>query len=394
MATEAKAVIHLDRLATNLSYIQSRQIRSHHPQLTAFAVVKADAYGHGLIPVCKTLVETSKQPIGLATTDCQAALTIRQHFLDTSILHLHGPSTRDELIELSQQHIQLVVHSPYQLLLFQKQTAGFPISVWIKSNSGMNRLGQPLNQLVDIWQQAAMLQANGKIKLRGLINHFSNADEVNPHISKRQLTKLCQCIADLTKIAKVEHLSLSNSAALLNGLTQYYSPLLATAKVSHEVSRPGIALYGGRAIQKINTETQPVMVLTAPIIAIQNIHTGESVGYGLSWTAKQPSLIAVVKIGYGDGYPRHIDNAEVSIHQCRYPIVGRVSMDLITVDITSSTHDNQHRVAIGDWVELWGDDIHVSAVADWASCGKHSSLDYQLLTQLTGRVKRVYVNPT
>ena len=398
---KATAHINLKRLGRNLQQLQ--QVYQPEPPSSnnnpptfcvpneAYAVVKANAYGHGWSAVCHYINQHFHQSIGFATSDTQHAIQLKQRFCKRSVLHLHGFLDATELSELSQNQVEMVLHSPEQIQILTHSKLTSRPTIWLKLNSGMNRLGFRCHDgstVLNQWGRLAKLQQQGILIIKGVINHFSCADDANSPANAQQLQLLQRTLTQLHKVSPIRCLSLSNSAALINGFYNQYKSLLTTTQLHGEIARIGIALYGGKITLGKTDHYLPVMRLIAPIIAIQKISNGERVGYGLTWKANRNSIIAVVKIGYGDGYPRQVNKAKVAIAGQLFPVVGRVSMDLLCVDISVSKTPKS--IQVGDVVELWGDQIRASQVAEWASNRYNQTLDYELFCQLTQRVIRQY----
>lgn len=360
MSRAAVATINLGALEHNLTIA-----RQAAPNCKIIAVIKANAYGHGLIPVANALAGVD----AFAVAHFEEAIALRKQFADKHILLLQGYADEIELALLLSQHIQPVVHSIEQVALLEKIGNKHPddsFVVWLKLNTGMNRLGLSADEFDECW---ARLNAIPCLQNNiGIMSHFANADVVEHPGNEQQL----QLFSSATSSMKAEK-SMANSAAILSMKNSHY----------HWV-RPGIMLYGASPFvdrKAVDDGLRPVMNLRARIIAVNKIKKGQAVGYGSSWQAGNDTLIAVVGIGYGDGYPRHVaENTPVLIQGRRYPIVGRVSMDMICVDLGQQT-----TIKTGDEVLLWGDNLPIEEIAE-----KASTISYELLCQITPRVKMVY----
>jgi alanine racemase len=343
----------------------ARRARALSGDAQLFAMVKADGYGHGLVFVARAL-QQDVDGFGVAVLD--EARTLRQAGITRPIMLLEGPFDADELTEAARLQCELVLHSEWQLALLERVGCGSPLTVWLKVDTGMHRLGVPLTDAEQAIQRLRQLPA---VTLAGVMSHFACADMANDPLSDTQLNHITQ----LATHAAVSF-SVANSAAL------FRFPGSAGARV-----RPGIMLYGSSPFAERHAGElglQATQRLSARIIAINPVPAGDSVGYGASWRAPRDSRIAVVAIGYGDGYPRHapsgtpvaVKNADNGWH--RTALAGRVSMDMITIDITDLP------AAIGDEVELWGDVVSVDEVA--RHCG---TISYELFCRLTSRLERV-----
>jgi len=368
MSRVAIARINLQALRHNLSVVRNKA-----PESKVLAVIKANAYGHGLLEVAESLIAAD----AFAVAHFEEAISLRERFPDKTIVLLQGFSDEIELTLLLSQHIQPVIHCLSQIDLleaFVEQNPDEILSVWLKVDTGMHRLGVSIDNFEDSWARLNTISGlHGNIKI---MSHFANADI--PEFEFNQVQS--QLFHKVTSTLECEK-SLANSAGLLSHEEYHY----------HWV-RPGIMLYGVSPFNSISNKNNvsgfnllPVMHLSSRIIAINKIKKGQVVGYGSCWQAPEDSVIAVVGIGYGDGYPRHIkESTPVLIDGQRYPIVGRVSMDMICVDLGNST-----RCQMGDEVLLWGEGLPVEEIAEHAS-----TIAYELLCQITARVKYVYENNT
>lgn len=354
----AKAYLNLPALSNNLTVAKRLA-----PNSKVLAVIKANGYGHGISRVAQQL--SHADGFGVASID--EALILRQKGFLHRILLLEGLFSKAELPLIIQNHLDLVVHSHYQLEWLLEFTAPFGINVWIKIDTGMHRLGFKPDEVNSI---ISKLDANPNTFHLHLMSHLASADEDHStalSFTQQQITTFEQVTAayDLPK-------SLLNSAGV-----QHF------ASKSFDWIRPGIMLYGSGQLESSALKLQSVMHLESKVIAINDINTGESVGYGNSWTAQRDSVIAVIAIGYGDGYPRHAPSGTpVLIKGYRVSLVGRVSMDMITVDIT----DYVGLIEIGSTAELWGDSLSVDEVAKWAG-----TISYELLCGITQRVPMIEI---
>lgn len=340
-------------------------IRRQMPQARLLAMVKADAYGHGAAMLAPLLAE---QADALGTAFIDEALALREQGVRSPIAVLEGVFTTQELALARQHDLQLAVHSPEQLALFAQAPAGAQIAVWLKVNSGMNRLGLRPVEALKAWRVLAQSPA---VKTRGLLTHFATADELDSRQTVQQLGRfraLQQALAEADGVPVSD--SLANSAAIF-----------AHAAAAGAWMRPGIALYGSSPFAYRSAESlglRPVMTLRSRVIAVHTVPAGEAVGYGASWVAARDTRIAVVAIGYGDGYPRHAPSGTpVLINGQRCQLAGRVSMDMITVDLGQVT------ARPGDPVVLWGDGLPADEVASAAG-----TISYELFCRLTPRVQR------
>lgn len=329
----------------------------------AYAVVKADGYGHGLVACASALSEAD----GFAVACVDEALALRKAGIQRPILVLQGAYDVEEWQLASEHQLKLVLHHQQQLEDAAAAKLRQPVSLFLKINSGMNRVGFFLEEVDAVLKRAEQI---GLLEFELVMTHFAGADETTEDSLHRQLNYMAQ---------RAWHLpfSLCNSAALFR-----------TRKAGDEIltdaiSRPGIMLYGSSPLQdKTASELglKPVMSLRSQLISTHLVAQGQGVGYGGDWCAPRDSHIGVVAIGYGDGYPRHAPSGTpIWVDGKICPLVGRVSMDMITVDLTE--HPDAQ---IGSPVELWGEHIDVDEIAKL--CG---TISYELFCQLTPRVKRV-----
>lgn len=345
------------------------QLKKLAPKSKLLAMVKANAYGHGMFKVAENIASMVD---GLAGATIEEGCLLRQTLPHCSrIMVMGGIVYLDEIALAIQNRLTLILHHQHELDLFEqyakKQSFTEPVSVWVQIDTGMHRLGFLPAELPTVLSRLQKFEALGWIKVTTWMTHFSASDNLQDPSNDFQLSQYEQYVADLPG-----EKSMANSAAILQ-IPQSHQDWI----------RPGLLLYGASPIEGVsaaNLGFQPVMKLTSPVLAIRTIDTGTQIGYNGIWQAKRPSVIATLGIGYGDGYPRVIKpNTPVWIHEQRFPIVGRVSMDMMMVDITDQSIDNP--VTIGSIAELWGEHILVEEVAKQAG-----TIAYELFCQLTERV--------
>ncbi len=340
-------------------------LRAHMPQSRLLAMVKADAYGHGVATVAPWL---QGQVDGFGVAFIDEALALRAMGITAPIAVLEGVFTAAELEAARSAELQLAVHCPEQLALLQAAPVGQSLMVWLKINTGMNRLGfRPADAL----RACRQLAAAGCVSRIGLMTHFAAADELASNQTDLQLGRFRALQQTLTsEQGSAMPDSLANSAAIL-----------AWPETTGEWMRPGIALYGSSPFAEQSAESfglQPVMTLHSRVIAVNAVQPGEAVGYSGTWIAERATRIAVVAIGYGDGYPRHAPSGTpVLVNGQRCRLAGRVSMDMITVDL------GEVEAVPGDEVVLWGRGLSADEVA--AAAG---TISYELFCRLTARVRR------
>jgi len=325
------------------------------------AVVKADAYGHGAAQVSQALTPMVD---AFAVAFFDEAQHLRAHHIHHPILLLEGPMSCEEIHLAKSQNFWLVIHNAKQL----NELLSLPLSqrptFWLKIDTGMHRLGIPL-------KTAHTLLAASRAELPSdmvLCTHLSSADDIDNPVTLHQISLLKQLAEEFNL-----PVSIANSAAIQ-----------AFPAAHGEWNRLGISLYGASPLPDFtSTRLLPVMHLEASIIALRTIQAGDFVGYGQTWQASRISTIATVAIGYADGYPRHAKVGTPGfIHGKRVPLVGRVSMDMVTFDVTDVGPVN-----CGDSIELWGNNIAVETVAQHAN-----TISYALLAGLSSRVKRHYIS--
>jgi alanine racemase len=342
------AQIDLNALLHNLGVM-----RRANPGRRIMAVVKANAYGHGAIPCAQALSDCVD---AFAVAFLEEAQALRDAGIETPILVLEGPMDSTELSSYEQLQLWPMVHTLQQLSWVTKPSSKIE-HLWLGIDTGMHRLGLDVSDVDDALRQLA---SHEHLKVT-LASHLADADFPHSALSQRQLARW----NTLINRYKLDT-SLHNSAAGFS-----------LSEQSSDWLRTGYALYGGSPFAgELQTALQPVMTLTSKVIALRDIAKGEQVGYGGCWTAQRDSRIATVPIGYGDGYPRGAESTSVLIDGVIAPAVGRVSMDMITIDVTE-----HHGAKIGSDVVLWGSGLAVDEVANAAG-----TIGYELLTRMTGRV--------
>ena len=319
------------------------------------AVVKANAYGHGLMRVLPALADAD----GLAIVELDAALELRAAHYTRRILLLEGFFFADELLEFAARRLAAVVHHADQVALLEKAHLERPIEVFLKINTGMNRLGVRAAEVPALVER--LTQCDSVAALR-LMTHLARADEEDG--LKEQVVAFDSACKGLPYPR-----SIANSA----GVVRF-------AEVGGDIVRPGIMLYGATPFPYDTAEmigVQPVMTLRSQIIAVQDLKANESVGYGAQYTASRPHRIGVIACGYADGYPRHAPNGTpVRVLGTKVRLAGRVSMDMITVDLTDVPE-----ARVGSPVVLWGEGMPVDDVAAAAA-----TVGYELLCAVAPRV--------
>lgn len=351
----ARALINPDALRHNYS-----RVRSFAPLASVMAVVKANGYGHGLVWTAKNLQDANA--FGVASVE--DGILLRDAGIQQPICLLEGFFHPDELPSLVQHQLSSVVHHESQLWDLEHAGKIDPIDVWVKVDTGMNRLGFSAETLPAVIKRLKVCMAAGRIRV---MSHFPTADNRFDSATPLQ----ARLFDELTQNLNVDR-SLANSAGIVNWPSSHF-----------EWVRPGIMLYGATPMIGISAETlelKPVMTLTSEFIAINQRRKGDAIGYGGEWVCPEDMLVGVVAIGYGDGYPRHAPpGTPVLVNGVRVPLVGRVSMDMITVDLRDLPD-----AKVGDTVVLWGTGLPVEEIAALSG-----TISYELLCCVTERVPRV-----
>ena len=349
-----EALIDLSAARHNLQLV-----RAMAPGSKVIAVIKSNAYGHGVLRMAQALEAAD----AFALARIEEAVRLRQAGVGKQLLTLEGFFSRDELDAASRYQIEPVVSTPQQLSLLQQCRLQHPVCCWLKVDTGMHRLGFSVEQAVAAYHSLRRCAAV-RPPLR-LMTHLACADDLQEQATERQLQRFQPLIDGLGG-----EVSIANSAALLAWPQTHY----------HWV-RPGIMLYGASPLIGGRGETQglrPVMTLTSHLIAINQCQRGEAIGYGGSWRCPESMPVGVVAIGYGDGYPRHAPSGTpLLVNGLRVPLVGRVSMDMLTVDLRT-----QPEASVGDPVVLWGRGLPAEEIAEAAE-----TITYQLFCGVTQRVR-------
>jgi alanine racemase len=322
-------------------------------------MIKADAYGHGLLRVARALQSAD----GFGVARLQEATQLRKAGITQRVLLLGTLLDERELALCSGERIDVTVHDEPSLASIAAQASRTPLRVWLELDSGMHRLGLDCEKFVEA--DRVLSRHPGIIELIHM-THFGSPDET---VTNRQIA----CFEACHRTGSKCQTSLANSAALIS------KPETRTDWV-----RPGIMLYGINPLGASDeVDLRPAMTVRARVIAIRDVKAGEAVGYNQRWTSERPSRIATIGIGYGDGYPRHAANGTpVWVNGKFAPIVGQISMDSLTVDVT-----NRERVFVGDEVMLWGAELPADTIADCAG-----TIPYELFASLSQRVRRQYIN--
>ncbi len=351
----ARALIDLQALRHN--YQLAREVTG----AKALAVIKADAYGHGAVQCARAL---EAEADGFAVACIEEALELRAAGIRAPVLLLEGFFEADELPLIVENDLWCVVHSLWQLDAVEQAALSKPIHVWLKLDSGMHRVGLHPSDYQAAYQR---LQASANVSKIVLMSHFARADELGSVRSVEQVAVFLGARAALTA-----EISLRNSPSVLGW-----------PRVPSDWVRPGLMLYGTTPFeepQAVAARLQPVMTLESKVICVRELPAGEPVGYGAKFITSKPMRIGVVAMGYADGYPRQAPTGTpVLVDGVRSQLLGRVSMDMLCIDLTDVPH-----AGLGSTVELWGKNILASEVAAQAD-----TIPYQIFCNLK-RVPRVY----
>jgi alanine racemase len=348
-----RAVIEPRALRHNLTTIRERARRAR-----VMAVVKANAYGHGLVPTALALPDAD----AFAVARLEEGLALRAAGITQPIVLLEGVFAAEQLLEAARHGFDLVVHDALQVELLEEMSGAHRFVLWIKIDTGMNRLGFPAHEFPAALERVRRLKT-APLEIR-LLTHLACADEPDNRMTNAQLARFREATRGLDF-----SVSIANSAGVFG-----------SAQLNCDWVRPGLALYGASPLPD-HTAAQlglePVMSLESSVIAVRHVTAGETVGYGAAWTAPRDSTIAIIAAGYGDGLPRGLPGGTpVLIGGVRAPIVGRVSMDMIAVDVSGVPE-----VHVGTGALLWGPGLPVEEIARHAG-----TIPYELLCSVSQRV--------
>ena len=349
----AHAVIDRSALRDNLA-----RVRASAPNSRVMAVIKANGYGHGAVRAAQALADAE----AFAVACLVEAQELRTAGVSQPLVLLEGVFTPKELQWAALNRCECVVHTQEQVQLLEQTPIEWPIAVWLKIDTGMHRLGIAPGQAS---ATTARLINSAAVSHVRLLTHLGCADVRNDDSTEQQMRAFDQSVATLP----AEH-SIANSAAVL-----------AWPATHRQWVRPGIMLYGASPFPEANGEEfglRPAMTLGTQLIAVQARRRGDRIGYGGSYQCPEDMTVGVAAIGYGDGYPRHAPSGTpVLVNGRRVDLIGRVSMDMICVDLRT-----QPQARIGDPVIVWGRDLPVEEVARHAG-----TISYELLCRVSQRVE-------
>lgn len=349
------AKVSIDLAALRHNYLRVRQLA---PGCRVMAVVKADAYGHGLVRVARAL--SGADAFGVACLE--EAEELRAAGIQQAIILLEGPYSSSELQRIDELSLDMIIHHAAQLDMLEQCAVQRPLRVWLKVDSGMHRLGFDGSELAAVWQRLRALPCVDSDIV--LMTHLACANEAGNPMTGRQLAAFNRVSA-----AHDGARSIANSAAIVSCVESHADWV-----------RPGLMLYGVSPMQDTvarDHDLKPVMSLLSELISVKTLRKGETVGYGASWRCPADTTIGIVAAGYGDGFPRHARSGTPTlVNGRRASIIGNASMDMLTVDLSA-----QPGARVGDPVELWGPNLAIEEVALYAGtipyellCGVHKRL--------------------
>ena len=355
MTRPSRVIIDIKALEHNFSRIKELV---HNSKI--MAIIKADAYGHGIVRVAKTLRDADA--FGVACLEEAEQLRIAS--ITTPIILLEGPYKPNDLSLIIKLNLEVVIHNEYQLELLEKSKIDGAIKVWLKIDTGMHRLGFSVDKTEEMLRRLMLCRNINSTPI--LMSHLATANEKNHALTYQQL----DAFREISKIVNIEK-TIANSAAVIN-----------FPDVHFDWVRPGLMLYGVSPL--INScghdhGLKSVMTLESEIISIQYLSKGEPVGYGATWRCPENMPVGIIAAGYGDGFPRHAKSGTpILVNNIRCPLIGRASMDMLTIDLR-----NQSNAKIGDRVVLWGGSLPIEEIATYAEtipyellCGVHKRLQF------------------
>ncbi|WP_394245473.1 alanine racemase [Vibrio astriarenae] len=351
----AKATIDLNAIKHNFEVLNKKAGKQK-----LIVVVKGNAYGHGAVDVAKALPNAEY----FAVARIEEALELRQAGISKPIILLEGCFCQQDLETAALFELDTVVHNETQLSQVEMLSVKQSVKAWLKIDTGMHRVGVEPHEVSDY---VSRLTRSGNVTGDvHFLSHFSCADDIEQAKTLSQIEVFKKSISNQPGLK-----SIANSAGIL-----------LWPQSEFDCARTGIALYGiapQSQHQGVEHDLIPAMTLTSQLIAIRSHKSGDPVGYGDSWVAEKDTILGIVAIGYGDGYPRAASNhASMFINGRTVPVVGRVSMDMVVVDLGTGSQDN-----VGDEVEIWGKQMPVEKVAEAAD-----TIPYELVIQITNRVHR------
>ncbi|NNC99991.1 MAG: alanine racemase [Gammaproteobacteria bacterium] len=339
-----------------------RRVRELVPDSQIMAVIKADAYGHGMEVVASALYEADE----FAVNSLDDARRLREHRVDKPVTLLSATLDRDELQSLGQMKVRPTIFDHSQLALYRQFNSATALSVWLKVDTGMGRLGFRPAELGGVLEQISQMSCVGDISL---MTHLANADQPGNSLNLTQL----DLFADLAQQYSFRQVSVLNSAGSI-----------ALADSAYDMVRPGLMLYGASPLIGVSAEQlnlKPVMTFKSQLISVKMLPRDNAVGYGSTYTLSDDTRVGIVACGYGDGYPRHAPSGTpVLVNGLPARLIGRVSMDMLALDLGDVESQ------VGDEVVLWGEGNPIENIA-----GAAETIAYELTCGITARVERIII---
>jgi alanine racemase len=370
MSRTATAILSTENLLNNITvlrkYLAAAGVQNNKPPAKIIAMVKANAYGHGIRSV-STRLDGHVEILGVASID--EALALRDAGVRCQIMLVEGVFEPNELLLASTEGFHAVFHEHTQVQWLKSITLPRPLNAWLKVNTGMGRLGFPPQECLKVYEEVVGTR-KVKTPLR-ILSHFACADNKEHPLNLQQMHAFDQIVSN----TDTEY-SFCNSAAILHFPHQH-----------HDFVRPGLALYGvhpcaGKLASEIGLK--PVMTLQSSIIAIHHFAKGQSIGYGAEYICARDMVVGIIAFGYGDGYPVSArSGTPVLIKGQRCEVVGRVSMDMMTVDLSQCPG-----AVTGDQVILWGEGLPIEEIANYTA-----GITWSTLTGVQHRVKFLWTRP-
>ncbi len=338
----------IDLKALRHNYLLAKRLHGGR----VLAIVKANAYGHGAVRCARALADIAD---GFGVAAIEEAIQLREAGITLPILLLEGWFEAQELAQIQHYQLWTALHSAWQVDEIEAAEISTPLTVWVKIDSGMHRLGLHPDEFPAVAQR---LSTSPKIAKLVAMTHFARADELDSQATPQQIDRFQEAVAGLGL-----ETSLSNSGGIL-----------AWPKAHGDWGRAGVMLYGGAATDRVLANwPKPVMQLDSRIMAVRELAAGEPIGYGARFHTERPTRVGVVACGYADGYPRVVPaGTPVLVNGQRSRIIGRVSMDMLTVDLSDCPG-----AGVGTAVRLWGEGLPASEVA--AAAG---TIDYEIFCNL------------
>lgn len=355
MGRTAIAILSTENLRHNIQVLKAKA-----PQSKIIAMVKANAYGHGIRSVASRL-DGHVDMLGVASID--EALALRKIGIKTTIMLAEGVFEASELIVAATQKFHVVFHNAEQLEWLSKSSCPIPLHSWLKINTGMGRLGFPMDEALPMYDR--LCESPQVAKPVRVMSHLACADELSHPLNHSQIQQFQSFAKDITS-----EYSLCNSAGIFHFPDHHY-----------DFVRPGITMYGVAPMEgKTGSDLglKPVMTVQSSLISVQRVPKGTSLGYGARFQCPEDMLVGVVAFGYGDGYPITAqDGTPILVNNVECSLAGRVSMDMINVDLRACP-----QAKVGDPVILWGQDLPIERVAQHTS-----NIPYDMITGVQHRVK-------